>query len=453
MVITNLLMVMLSTKTKKYFKKLFHLLLLVIALGCVPLSSGTSTVAAPEYDKKLLLDNVNYEASIKTVQLYPLLGYPQDEIQPAVVSLKQQIPLILEFDDLFEEVDNYYVKLIHCNADWTKSQYNDLDFLNAYNEFNILNYELSFDTKISYIHYRFQVPPVKLPGNYVIVVYRSQDPGDLILSRRFMVFDDRVKIRSSIGLSSGVLESFQNQQIDFTVNYSGIEGSNPMEEFKVIIRQNQRWDNVLRLKPSLIRENFKELVYQHFNFENNFRAGNEFRFFDLRSLRSSGRNVAEIVHSHDSITAYLRTDYPRTALAYTRYEDVNGQYFVNNLDVGGFVGDTQADYINTNFFLELPEPLKDKIYILGELTNWQKTEENLMRYDTANNIYTSQLLLKQGWYEYLYILESDELPWFHIEGSHFDTENRYEIFVYHRPVNGRGDRLVGYLNLDYRREE
>ena len=70
-----------------------------------------------------------------------------------------------------------------------------------------------------------------------------------------------------------------------------------------------------------------------------------------------------------------------------------------------------------------------------------------MQYDSVQRIYTSRILLKQGWYDYQYVLKSRELPYYHFEGSHFETENYYEIFVYHRPYMPRADLLVGYLRL------
>src|SRR6478609_12219543 len=113
--------------------------------------------------KELSFSDKVYEPQIKTVQLYPNLGGPQDFLQPSSTSLQQQ-NLLLEFDDLQDQRSNYYVKLIHCNYDWTKSQLMDLDFMDNYNEYPFTIYQLSSNTHVRYIHYQFQVPPVKLPG-------------------------------------------------------------------------------------------------------------------------------------------------------------------------------------------------------------------------------------------------------------------------------------------------
>ena len=63
--------------------------------------------------------------------------------------------------------------------------------------------------------------------------------------------------------------------------------------------QNKRDDNAIRnLKPSFIREN--ELDYDYSK-ENVFSGGNEFRYFDIRTIRRNGENVVE--------TKFIRPDY------------------------------------------------------------------------------------------------------------------------------------------------
>jgi hypothetical protein len=60
-------------------------------------------------------------------------------------------------------------------------------------------------------------------------------------------------------------------------------------------------------------------------------------------------------------------------------------------------------------------------------------------------------LLKQGLYNYQYWVESSKGNGFQIEGSHFETENIYEIFVYYRPFRPNADLLVGYYLIQVNR--
>ncbi len=96
------------------------------------------------------------------------------------------------------------------------------------------------------MHYWFDLPRVKLPGNYVLMVYREGNQEDLVLTKRFMIFDNRVTLSSGNSqLVSGRVAEI-NQQLNFVVNYKNLEVVNPSENITVVIRQNQRWDNVVQ---------------------------------------------------------------------------------------------------------------------------------------------------------------------------------------------------------------
>ena len=422
--------------------------ILILNLSLLFISSlkSAETVA-----KELVFDNRVYEENIKGVQIYSAQGYPEDVVQPAVISIAQAIPIVLEFDDLYEDVEDYRAKIMHCNGDWTHSQFLDLEILDEYNEFRITDYELSFNTRTEYVHYRFRIPRVKISGNYLLVVFRGTDETDLILSRRFMIFEPRVEIKAKITVTPSQ-GTFQNQQIDFRINHGGLYISNPMDEIQVVIRQNQRWDNAItNLKPSFIRTGQSVLDYEYYNFENNFKAFNEFRFFDLRILNATGQNVGKIDLGSNYARAFLLKDKTRGPLAYSQYTDINGQYVVNNLEVGGGAGATEAEYVDVFFFLEYDRKIDGEIYLFGALTDWRLEPEFALQYDEVSGGYAIDLILKQAWYNYMYLVKDERLTPHYLEGSHSDTENLYEILVYHRTPMSRGDKLVGYVNLVHNR--
>lgn len=416
-------------------------LLLAIALAwgsCTPLSQ--SSVNSGSNPKTLKLMDIAYEPEIMTVQLHPANA----PIEPAVTPLGKW-DLLLQFDDLRNQRDNYYARIVHCNFDWSKSELQDLDFMSMYNEFPINNAEFSVDTHIPYVHYWLSLPPVKLPGNYVVVVYRGSNKDDIILSKRFMVFTNQVTFSNEGNLlGPGNLASL-TQQLNFTINYKDVEILNPMVDVHVNISQNHRWDNVIRdARPSFVREIEKELEYRFFEESKMFSGGSEFRFFDLRSLNYPGRNVATVAKNVKPFEAYIAKDKSRADEAYSQYDDLNGAYKIDNYDYRDLAF---ANYVNVNFALASP-PVNGDVFVTGAFTNWNLTDENKMNYDSAQSIYTSRMLLKQGWYDYQYVVRSNELPYYHFEGSHFETENYYEVFVYHKPYQPRADLLIGYLRLE-----
>lgn len=394
---------------------------------------------SPYQDKKLVYKDATYELEIRTVQLYPYNGNANAVLLPAVAPLNNN-NLLLEFDDLVQAPENYRVKIIHCNSDWTPSRLRSLDYLYDYNEFNIDNYQLSVDTKLSYVHYKFKIPNIKVPGNYLLVAYRGTDESDIILSKRFMLFSNLVSVNLMSDLTGLSSNNRLNQQLDFTINYSDYMLQNPMENVSVVIRQNQRWDNAITtLKPNFIRENVSELEYRFFNYENNFKAGNEFRFFDMRSLRYPGQNVQRVNLNTRPTLVELMIDKPRIYQPYTQYDDLNGEYFIANSDTGN--GSVQSDYVTVRFHLKA-DKVNGQVYVIGEMNNWNL--QNQMAYDEVSGMYNGEMILKQGYYDYQYYIKGDTLRSNYFEGDHFQTENEYEILVYYKPPTNRSELLIGY---------
>ncbi|MFY0592296.1 DUF5103 domain-containing protein [Roseivirga sp.] len=395
--------------------------------------------------KELRYQDRVYEPSIKSVQLYPQGTSIQASLSPAVKELNQGAQLTLEFDDLREDADYYFVYFIHCNADWTPSKMRPTMYLKAFNEFEIINFEFSSESKTNYVHYSFPIPTLKETGNYLAVVYRDRKKEDLILSKRFSVYNNQVGVGGNIGRSSSVSNRQTNQRVEVTLNYGDLKTFDPAKDFTVVVRQNERPDNLkIGLNPTFIDENGKLIRYQNLGNENDFPAGNEFRLFDISTVNSSGRNVAKIGFNENKPVAQLMIDKERDP-AFFQFLDLNGKYYIRDLE-SLRTGNLTAEYVDVEFLLDYPK-INENIYVLGEFNLWQKNDESRLQYDPVNSRYYSKQLLKQGWYNYTYSVESLQPNM--IEKNFFDTENVYEVFVYYRPMGARGDQLVGYSRIPY----
>jgi len=413
-------------------------LVCLLLSSCVPLTTPTSDGSSQTTPRKLLYEDYSYEPNIKTVQLTPR----GNTLLPAVSRVGINT-LRLIFDDLSEVADNYQVKIVNCDKNWRPSGLNSLEYLTDYNEFNIVNYEFSFDTQTPYIHYTFDLPSIKRSGNYLLVVFRTENVNDIVLTKRLMIVQPSVEvapIASLTGLSN--LSAF-NQQINFTINYPNYEIDNPLSNVSVVLRQNQRNDNsIIGLKPSFTREDIQQLEYRFFDHQNTFSAANEFRFFDLRSIIYPGQNVQSVNRSTVPPKALIALDKPKTNLAYAQYNDNNGQYVIaDQLNVNG-------QYTNVSFQLDTRRiDYTGAVYVFGEFTDWRLSDEYRMKYNREKVRYEKEILLKQGYYEYQYLIKSDSTPYY-IEGNHPQAENSYEIFVYYKPINERSDLLIGYYTTN-----
>ncbi|WP_035454893.1 DUF5103 domain-containing protein [Algoriphagus terrigena] len=394
-----------------------------------------------------VLEDKVYSEHIQSVRLFPL-GLQQDsQLDAPVVGISDSRPLMLLFDDVAFDPEQYSAKLIHCDANWEKSGLRDNDFSLSFNEYNITEYNYSINTRIPYIHYAFPVPRVTKSGNYILKVYRNRDENEVILTRRFMVYEELFTVGASVVPPTETEDRRALQQINVVVNYSRVDLSDPTTQVKVLIRQNQRWDNAkLLIKPTFLNQNAKSIRYEPFDGSSTFRAGNEFRFVDLRFIRATGVNVAEVKVEETVILASALPDKPRPGGVYSQYLDLNGQYMVYTNDRPGGNPEVESEYMYTTFYLEA-DPGRD-IRMLGSLTGWGNSPESKMNYDPKTGRYSTSLLLKQGWYDYQYgFVSEDGYDSDPIEGSFFETENEYEVLVYYRALGSRYDQLVGYVYL------
>lgn len=415
-------------------------------------SSLVTCLVAGIYGKAqpgLLLEDKVYDPYVKTVQLYPLGPKSNSQLLSPAIPLQGSQRLVLEFDELFNDAFTYQVKYIRCDANWQQSLLSDLEYLKTYNEFTIDEYEYSFNTQTPYVHYRIVLPKPTLSGNYVLVVYADGDAQDIIISKRFLVYENKVSFTNQYGFSGINQPSRHNQQLQFEINYKGLLLQNPAQQVSVTILQNQRWDNAHQnLKPTFVREGDFRLEYRYFTEETLFPGGNEFRHFDLRSLKYFGENVETVHFEKDKIYTWIATDKRKGEFAYsTTLMDLNGHYVIDNVE--GFNPIIENDYSKVTFTLKTA-PIKGKIYIGGSLTNWERNKNTQMVYNANLEAYQGSLVLKQGWYNYQYLVESPTLPQNYFEGDWSATKNQYQVIVYYRPYQLATDLIIGYLDLDQR---
>jgi hypothetical protein len=133
----------------------------------------------------------------------------------------------------------------------------------------------------------------------------------------------------------------------------------------------------------------------------------------------------------------------RDGTVYLTERDANGQWMVN-CEKTDYV-DTEAEYMWVHFVLPVAQYVTDgQVFVGGEVFGNQMTVQNRMAYDAEQKCYYLYAYLKQGGYDYMYyVLGKNGVSSLPLEGSHWQTENEYAVWVYHRPFGARYDRLVG----------
>ena len=443
-------------KTK--FHILLGLFLLLLCTACPPASTMEKPVRQESADtlevsKELLYEDWVYEPHIRTVQFYRgnnPFTYP-------ILYLGEESKLSLEFDVLQTEdmlPESYIVDVIGCDHDWTPSGFLPLEFMDGFSNERIYYNNRSQNTLLPYVHYSYAFPgegaSFKRSGNYLLRVYRNGDETDLILTRRLVVADHKVFVTPEIGQSRMATDRRRIQRVDFNLRFGtqfpGI--FDPRTDLQVYILQNFRWDNAVSgLQPLFAGP--EQLDYQ-FDAANNFEGGNEYRMLDIRSTRFRTQTVQSIVNE-DSIVRYtLFSDEPRLRNMYYTRQDLNGNYIIDVQEYPN--ANYESDYVLVRFGLKWPQPLKEgEVYLLGKYNDWHLTPENQLSYNPLASRYECELLLKQGVYDYAYVLKTPagKLDEAKFEGSHAETENYYTILVYYKPIGARGAELVGMSHVNF----
>lgn len=371
-----------------------------------------------------------------------------DWLSPPVITLRGNTPINIDFDDLTHEYHRYVYKVEHCEADWTTSE--DLfvsDFIDGFNDGRALeDLEESLNTNVLYTHYHLQIPNaecrLKMSGNYRVTIYDENNDNEEMLKVYFMVVEPKMGISMKVLTNTDIDINGAHHQLDVDLDFGGSLVTNHERQIKTVIMQNGRWDNaVLNPKPQYVRSD--GLRWDH-NKDLIFPAGNEYRKFEMLDMNHTTMGMEMLDWDGDSYHAYIWLDEPRNSYVYD--EDANGSFIIRNTDYTEI--NRTCDYLLTHFRLKSPR-LDGDIYLNGTWTNDMFSEQYQMEYNEDEQIYEGIVSLKQGYYSYQYVwLKPDgttaPVP---SEGSFYQTENKYQMFVYYRGVGERTDRLVGYQQV------
>lgn len=411
-----------------------------------PLWLFSQTAADSGYfnDQYLRYDNHVYKSNICT----PLLHPKSFQLSSPLLALNSGAQLLLSFDDLSPNINNYTYTIIHCTYDWKPTtNLFTTDYIKGYTEENISGYEYSFNTFQKYIHYSVAFPhenfQLTKSGNYIVKVYQDYNPDNVVLTMRFMVADEQFEIQPTLRPSSVPGDQYYKHELDFNLITSGVDITDPFSELKIVMLQNYNWSqSISGLKPRFISA---ESLNYNYDGENNFPAGNEWRYFDIRSLRFQSERILAYEQNDLIYHTLLKPDDKRNFKQYRFYGDINGERSIEVQE--GNRAEIEADYSFVHFKLNADQPLTNgNVYVFGQLTNWEFLPEAKMKYNSEARAYESTLLLKQGYYNYKYVVLRDKEPkpdeGFY-EGNFYQTENVYQILVYYKSVVGDYYQLLG----------
>ncbi len=364
------------------------------------------------------------------------------ETQLPILKLGEYV--VLEFDVLNGDEEDYYYKVEHFNFDWTPSTLMKSEYMDGFDNQRIRNYENSFNTYQIYSHYTLTIPNaqtkrLKVSGNYMLSVFNNDDT--LVFSRKFMIYENLTNVGVRVKRSRDIQFIEEKQRIEIVIDSKTKPFNNPTQTVKAVIVQNNNLNTAIsNIKPQFTIGN--QLIYKY-DTETSFWGGNEYLFFENKDIRAANTGVQSI-DLEDLYHNYLYANYERATRPYTYNPDINGNYVILNIDAEN--PSIEADYAWMHFSLLPVESLKDKdIHIYGNFNNYVIDESTKMVFDESLNVYTNAILLKQGFYNYKYVIadSNKNIQEGVISGNFYQTENNYKVIVYYRDLGGRYDKIIG----------
>jgi hypothetical protein len=414
-----------------------YLLLLSLIGGICPI-----TVWAKPYQTG------SYNDQIKTLQVHRSDSWSE----LPVITLHSDEQVKISFDELSHDYKRLAYRLIHCDKSWSKSDLNELEYLDGFADNDIENYEPSNGTYTLYTHYELLVPNEQIhlnySGNYALIIYDKYNGTyeTPLAVACFSVVEPKTAISVEFTANTDIDFEQQPQQLKLETSPMGFTFRQPETELSLELRQNNRPDNaVTGLKPLYIHPD--KLVYDHHR-HLIFEGGNEYRRFEITSYKHTGMGVYRISYTNGIYQAELMED--ETRLTGYRYDqDQDGLFLIHQTESAS--DETGADYFLVHFCFPMVNPLPEgDLYLNGCLVGNQLNETSKMDYDLTKRAYCKTLLLKQGAYNYQYLFvpsAGGQPTTLLTEGSYWQTENEYTLYVYYRPIGGRYDQLIGFKTV------
>lgn len=433
-------------------------------------------------NEALRYEDYVYQTNIRSVKFTQKSLY----LSQPILLLDGDELLELEFDDMDADSKSYYYRVIQCDMNWKPTQLSELDYIDGYANDVLREYHNSFKATSPFTHYRLILPNentrITRSGNYILQVYENQSKEVTILTRRFIVLENKVFINAKLVPPAAVGKFKTHQEIDFEVSVDKLPVGNMRQEIKATILQNNRWDNAVQgLMPNFNRGNSLVWDYQD---KVVFPAGKEFRWLDMRSLFLFGSQIASINRINSRYEIIMKEDRPFDETQYFQIFDLNGDFVIGNSDQRGmrlsenlqrrpnqtpdgakpnpadwrdlaqddanhFNNAVGSDYAEVQFYLGMNEPLDNQdVYLVGRFNDWQMQPQYKMSFDDVLQAYTLRTPLKQGYYNYAYSAKprnstTSPVILSPIDGDWWETENVYTIIIYYRAFGERYDRVIG----------
>jgi len=382
-----------------------------------------------------------------------------------VIDNTENSSLEISFDLLADEQTYLQYRVVHCDAQWQIDDLSELDYIDGFQPTRLTDVQPSFNTFVNYWHYRLSFPneEVRLlvSGNYAVIFHLEDDPDEVVAVACFSITEQMAFVSGEVSGNTDIDYRMEHQQLTLQCTWSQqlLPYLNAANDLHMVVTQNHRPDTRRDiLHPSRLEAG--KAWYEHLR-PLIFEAGNTYRRFEFIDRHYATLGVEQVRYDAPYYYVSLPMQSSRQGGFYRYDQDQHGRYVVHALRVDDEA--LECEYFWATFRLSDAMPSHHQsIYLSGDFTYGELTDEYRMIYDPDEQCYIGRVLLKQGHYNYQFICGPEWVPDYDAgsldgnrpsttlsvcEGNYYESHNEYDIYIYYRAPGERYDRLLGVAQL------
>jgi len=381
------------------------------------------------------------DVDVRTVQVHRT----GDETALPLIRLGSGETISVAFDVLSDDSRPLTAYFYHADRSWRR----DLapaEFMITFYREDLFDYSISRVTEINYTHYSYRFPTnsidFRLSGNYILRITRQGMEDDILFERPFFVAEQAMPL--DIQLDNVLIAGRGYTSIQPIVRFTPPGGTTNAFDYSVCFVRNDRFQ-AARCSEQPGLSVLPDLAF-YLEPEESFELASANYFLDLSELRIGGRIEYTDLSVQPPIVA-LEPDYarfPGTDLA----PFLNGQILVESVVRNVIDPGVSAEYAKVYFRFVPTDEIKasGRVVVTGSFNNWKYDDEYALVWDEERRWYEGFVLLKQGQYEYRYLVDDARLQRA-MAGAPPQFRNLYTTFIYFNDVRLSTDRLLAAVGI------
>lgn len=355
---------------------------------------------------------------------------------PAIIQLGSRDKLTLSFELLEFESRQFTIHFTHHNADWSRSSLPPEFFMDGFYSINLSPGSVSRTQRPRYRQYNFEFPNDQFSftrsGNYMLRV-EDKDTGFTVFSLPFFVYENEGSVASRVE-QVGVRRNLRRTHRPISLFDLPDFVDQPQFDLKFYYTQNQFWGRSRRANEL----DFSDPNEVQFELSSANAFIGDYEFLTLRIRDLSQQNPQIFGVDPDQIPPRITLSDDAQGFSSTGPLSNSNRFGLPNLSLN-------AEYANVQFIFDpdIGVAAGSDIYLVGDFTNWAIQPDNKLEYRSDMDRWITSSVVKQGFYNYKYVLVSDD----DINDLAFDDlfargRQEYHAMVYMRDNQQFYDRLL-----------